>query len=136
MLGGLLVLLWNPEPVVRPSLPSLLYLLGAIITAALKATKLTIVNVTKATAEKFKVGPPSDEATQMGPVVSERQWSKIQGYISKGIAEGAGRAPYFKDFDQASSWLKNEVHDGDVVLFKGSRAAAVETLMNSVFPQN
>ena len=25
----------------------------------------------------------------MGPVVSERQWSKIQGYITKGIAEGA-----------------------------------------------
>ena len=58
------------------------------------------------------------------------------GEGASGIAEGAGSAPYFENFEEASSWLKNEVHDGDVVLFKGSRAAAVETLMNSVFPQN
>ena len=58
------------------------------------------------------------------------------GEGAAGIAEGAGSAPYFKDFEKASSWLKSKVAEGDVVLFKGSRAAAVETLMNSVFPQN
>lgn len=35
------------------------------------------------------VGDPADEATTMGPVVSEVQFNKIQGLIEKGIAEGA-----------------------------------------------
>ena len=45
--------------------------------------------VAKAAAAKFNVGDPAKEETTMGPVVSERQWSKIQGYIAKGISEGA-----------------------------------------------
>lgn len=40
-------------------------------------------------AEGLKVGAPSDAETQMGPVVSDRQWQKIQGYIKSGIDEGA-----------------------------------------------
>jgi len=35
------------------------------------------------------VGDPANEATTMGPVVSELQFNKIQGLIEKGIAEGA-----------------------------------------------
>lgn len=35
------------------------------------------------------VGDPADEATTMGPVVSEVQFNKIQGLIEKGIEEGA-----------------------------------------------
>jgi aldehyde dehydrogenase (NAD+) len=35
------------------------------------------------------VGSPADTATTMGPVVSDRQWKKIQGYIQNGITEGA-----------------------------------------------
>ncbi|TXS95552.1 aldehyde dehydrogenase family protein [Parahaliea maris] len=35
------------------------------------------------------VGDPQDEATTMGPVVSELQFNKIQGLIEKGIEEGA-----------------------------------------------
>ncbi|MEI2602180.1 aldehyde dehydrogenase family protein, partial [Acinetobacter baumannii] len=34
------------------------------------------------------VGDPGGNA-QMGPVVSELQWNKIQGLIAKGIEEGA-----------------------------------------------
>jgi len=45
--------------------------------------------VAKAVAESLKVGAPSDPETQMGPVVSERQWDKIQGYINSAISEGA-----------------------------------------------
>ena len=45
--------------------------------------------VAKAAAAKFKVGDPASEETTMGPVVSERQWAKIQSYIAKGISEGA-----------------------------------------------
>lgn len=55
---------------------------------------------------------------------------------AEGIAEGAGSAPFFKDYDEAAAWLTKEVSDGDVVLFKGSRAAAVDTLMKQVFPKN
>ena len=35
------------------------------------------------------VGNPRDEGVQVGPVVSEQQWQKIQGLIQKGIDEGA-----------------------------------------------
>jgi aldehyde dehydrogenase (NAD+) len=48
-----------------------------------------VAEIAKAAAAKFKVGDPADTETTMGPVVSERQWKKIQGYIAKGISEGA-----------------------------------------------
>ena len=41
------------------------------------------------TATETKVGMPRDEGVQMGPVVSEVQWHKIQELIQKGIDEGA-----------------------------------------------
>jgi aldehyde dehydrogenase (NAD+) len=44
--------------------------------------------VAKAVAEATVVGDPNGNA-QMGPVVSELQWNKIQGLIQKGIDEGA-----------------------------------------------
>ena len=40
-------------------------------------------------AETIKVGNPRDEGIEMGPVVSETQWNKIQGLIQAGIDEGA-----------------------------------------------
>jgi aldehyde dehydrogenase (NAD+) len=39
--------------------------------------------------ESVVVGDPADEATTMGPVVSEVQFNKIQDLIQKGIDEGA-----------------------------------------------
>ena len=36
-----------------------------------------------------KVGNPGDETTEVGPLVSELQWNKVQGLINKGIEEGA-----------------------------------------------
>jgi len=45
--------------------------------------------VAKAAAEKFKVGDPTLETTQLGPVVSQVQFDKIQGLIQSGIDEGA-----------------------------------------------
>ncbi|GAA0377657.1 aldehyde dehydrogenase family protein [Brevundimonas terrae] len=42
----------------------------------------------RAAAEAITVGDPQGDA-RMGPVVSEAQWNKIQGLISKGIDEGA-----------------------------------------------
>ncbi len=40
-------------------------------------------------ASDIKVGPASAPGRHIGPVVNKRQWDQIQGYIQKGIAEGA-----------------------------------------------
>jgi aldehyde dehydrogenase (NAD+) len=48
--------------------------------------------ITEAVVESAKmmtVGDPSDPATQMGPLVAERQRDRVEGYIAKGTAEGA-----------------------------------------------
>eukprot|EP00811_Abedinium_folium_P032283 NODE_5346_length_1780_cov_30.647913.p1 GENE.NODE_5346_length_1780_cov_30.647913~~NODE_5346_length_1780_cov_30.647913.p1 ORF type:complete len:497 (-),score=145.92 NODE_5346_length_1780_cov_30.647913:218-1708(-) len=39
--------------------------------------------------EQVKVGPPRAEGTTIGPLVSKRQWESVQGYLRKGIEEGA-----------------------------------------------
>ena len=58
------------------------------------------------------------------------------GQGAEGIADGAGGAPHFPDFDAAAAWLRAEVKAGDAVLFKGSRTATVEKVMNAAFPEN
>ncbi|NBC23870.1 MAG: aldehyde dehydrogenase family protein [Gammaproteobacteria bacterium] len=45
--------------------------------------------IAKATAEQIKVGDPSNEETQIGPLVSAAQFEKVQNLIQKGIDEGA-----------------------------------------------
>ncbi|WP_347311555.1 aldehyde dehydrogenase family protein [Defluviimonas sp. SAOS-178_SWC] len=40
-------------------------------------------------ANAVKVGPASEHGRHIGPVVNKRQWDQIQGYIQKGIDEGA-----------------------------------------------
>ncbi len=37
----------------------------------------------------IKVGDPQDEPTQMGPLAMSRQLDRVQGYIAKGVEEGA-----------------------------------------------
>lgn len=54
-----------------------------------KAKMAEVAARAKEVAESLKVGSPQDTETQMGPVVSERQWDKIQGYIRSGIEQGA-----------------------------------------------
>lgn len=43
----------------------------------------------KKRAEKLVVGDPTDPATQVGPLISEAQKTKVLGYIHKGRSEGA-----------------------------------------------
>jgi acyl-CoA reductase-like NAD-dependent aldehyde dehydrogenase len=38
---------------------------------------------------QVRVGDPFDERTQMGPLVASRQRDRVEGYIAKGIADGA-----------------------------------------------
>ncbi|MEY4250949.1 MAG: hypothetical protein RJA87_2582 [Pseudomonadota bacterium] len=47
-----------------------------------------VIAIAKETADSHTVGDPNGNA-QLGPVVSETQWNKIQGLIQKGIDEGA-----------------------------------------------
>lgn len=43
----------------------------------------------KAAVEAVVSGDPGDPATEVGPMVSAKQWQRVQGYIRKGIDEGA-----------------------------------------------
>jgi aldehyde dehydrogenase (NAD+) len=45
--------------------------------------------IAKETAAKIVVGSPADENTQIGPVVSQAQFDKIQRLIETGVDEGA-----------------------------------------------
>jgi aldehyde dehydrogenase (NAD+) len=47
------------------------------------------IEIAKQAAESVKVGAPTEAGVQMGPVVSEVQYNKIQGLIQSGIDEGA-----------------------------------------------
>lgn len=46
-------------------------------------------DIAAATANKIRVGMSSEESTQMGPLVSDRQFDKVQSLIQQGIDEGA-----------------------------------------------
>jgi aldehyde dehydrogenase (NAD+) len=41
------------------------------------------------TAPAFPVGDPADPKTAIGPMVSQKQYERVQSYIRKGIEEGA-----------------------------------------------
>ena len=48
-----------------------------------------VATIAKAVAESIKVGLPTDADAEMGPVVSDVQWNKIQDLIQSGIKDGA-----------------------------------------------
>jgi aldehyde dehydrogenase (NAD+) len=48
-----------------------------------------VEGLARAVAEAAVVGDPRAEKTTVGPVVSRAQFERVQGYIEKGIAEGA-----------------------------------------------
>jgi aldehyde dehydrogenase (NAD+) len=52
--------------------------------------KLEAVNkIAKAAAARVVVGEPASEATNVGPMVSEKQFERVQNYIKIGLDEGA-----------------------------------------------
>jgi aldehyde dehydrogenase (NAD+) len=54
------------------------------------AGKMTEVEaIAKRIADTVVVGDPTSEKTTLGPVVSKLQFDRVEGYIEKGIAEGA-----------------------------------------------
>ncbi len=54
------------------------------------AAKLAEVEaIAKRVAESVVTGDPASEKTNLGPLVSKVQFERVEGYIAKGIAEGA-----------------------------------------------
>ena len=47
-----------------------------------------VLRIAKETAQSWTVGDPTGNS-RMGPVISEKQWSRVQGLIRKGVEEGA-----------------------------------------------
>ncbi|MGH3634935.1 MAG: aldehyde dehydrogenase family protein, partial [Mycobacterium sp.] len=48
-----------------------------------------IVDTVSTFVQALPVGPPSDPAAQIGSLISEKQRARVEGYIAKGIEEGA-----------------------------------------------
>ncbi|WP_155375147.1 aldehyde dehydrogenase family protein [Catellatospora vulcania] len=48
-----------------------------------------IVELAVAAAAQYTVGVPTDEATRLGPLASEEHRRKVDGYLERGIADGA-----------------------------------------------
>ncbi len=84
-----------------------------------------------------ELGPHAPAAhLKTGALAAARKLTVIAvGHGSEGIAEGAGAAPHFQDFEEAAGWLSREAKAGDAVLFKGSRSATVEKVMQAAFPR-
>ena len=54
-----------------------------------RARMAEAARIAKEVADGIKVGNPKEPATEMGPVVSDVQWRKIQSLIEAGVREGA-----------------------------------------------
>lgn len=54
--------------------------------------------------------------------------------IAIAAREAGGEADFFIDEKEAADFLKIETSPGDIILFKGSRAAGMEKMMNITFP--
>jgi UDP-N-acetylmuramoyl-tripeptide--D-alanyl-D-alanine ligase len=50
-------------------------------------------------------------------------------------ARSYGAKLHFKTQEEAATWLSGETSPGDIVLFKGSRMAAMERVMKLAFPE-
>ncbi|MFT5905156.1 MAG: UDP-N-acetylmuramoyl-tripeptide--D-alanyl-D-alanine ligase [Cryomorphaceae bacterium] len=56
--------------------------------------------------------------------------------ITAAVLADGGRAKHFNQRDEAAKWLRSTCTSGDVVLFKGSRSAGMEEIMNQAFSKN
>jgi len=48
-----------------------------------------VVELAKAAVAAMKVGDPADPATTIGPLANRNQFDRVQGYISRGLMQGA-----------------------------------------------
>lgn len=81
------------------------------------------------------------EHERVGRIAAEKNLRVVSvGSGVEKIHEGASKidpaALKFDDALSAADWLKGFCKEGDTVLFKGSRMAAMENVMNQAFPPN
>lgn len=70
----------------------------------------------------------------LGKLAAEKKLTCIAvGKGTEEIAKGA-KALHFPDVAEASAWLRETARAGDIILFKGSRTAAIENVLKSAFP--
>ena len=84
-----------------------------------------------AEAEHIRVGKLAAERDLQVVSVGEQAEK-----INQGAREESDAAMQFNDSSEAADWLKNFCKEGDTVLFKGSRMAGMENVMNLAFPNN
>ncbi|MEU9287641.1 aldehyde dehydrogenase family protein [Streptomyces sp. NPDC048275] len=82
----------------------------------------TVVEKLRAAAAEYSVGDPADEATRIGPVASETQRQRVDGYIRRGIADGAtlvvggpGRPEGFETGAYVKPTIFSDVDPGSVI---------------------
>lgn len=56
--------------------------------------------------------------------------------ISEGAEKAGGSTKHFIEKQDAIDWLKENLQENSMILFKGSRAAAMESVMHSLFPES
>ncbi len=86
-----------------------------------------------------ELGVHADEAhREVGAYAAERGLVVVGvGSSAKLFTEGLGDLGLHFDFpEEAVNWLTQQVQPQDIVLFKGSRAAAMEAVMQKSFPEN
>ena len=79
-------------------------------------------------------GHSVDAHLKVGRLAKEKGLTLVAvGKGAEGIAEG-GSATHFSDMNNAADWLLENARSGDVILFKGSRTAAIEKVLKTAFP--
>jgi UDP-N-acetylmuramoyl-tripeptide--D-alanyl-D-alanine ligase len=89
-----------------------------------------------------ELGPHSEaEHRRVGKVAAEKNLTVVSvGEDARNIYEGAievsENARQFDDAESAATWIRNFCKEGDSALFKGSRMAGMEKVMNRAFPHS
>ncbi|BDT89795.1 aldehyde dehydrogenase [Nocardia cyriacigeorgica] len=134
-LGGKSAAILLPDMDIAASIPSLAFSglmntgQGCVAQTRILAPRShydEILEALVAHVRTMTVGDPTDPATQLGPLISQRQRERVEGYIAKGKAEGArlvlgGGRPegldkgwfveptIFADVDNASTIAREEI---------------------------
>ena len=59
------------------------------VVAVGQTTADAVVAGLKAEIARMKVGPGTDTANDMGPLITRQHWQKVSGFVDQGVAEGA-----------------------------------------------
>lgn len=85
---------YDVKEAAKIAVSNVLFNSGQVCTAATrtiipKSMHDEFIEAVKETVQSFSVGDPKADDTTVGPLVSEKQYNRVQGYIEKGIEEGA-----------------------------------------------